>query len=130
MSPRNAGCGRHILVALASPSHCLALPSGPDATARVLPGAQPNDMDVASMSLLRHGCGIDVVRPGPEASIATDAGLPGGTGGSAEVNEATRHNEESGLWRTGHVRTWPGAHRVRKKVPRGRPGACAGDAEL
>jgi len=52
-----------------------------------------------------HPCDTDVVRPGPEASSATDAGLPGGTGGAAEVNEATRHNEESGLWRTGYVRT-------------------------
>jgi len=130
MSPRNAGWGRHILVALASPAHCLALLSGPDATAKLLHGARPNDNDVTSMSLLRQGCGTDVVRPGPEAGIATDAGLPGGTGGAAEVNAATRHNEESGLWRTGHVRTWPGAHRVRKKVPRGTPRACASDAEL
>ena len=67
MSPRNAGRGRHILVALAPPSHCLALPTGPDATARVLPGAQPNDIDVALMPLLRHRCGADVVRPEPEA---------------------------------------------------------------
>jgi len=42
---------------------------------RVLPGVQPNDIDVALMSLLRHECGIDVVRPGPEASIATDVWL-------------------------------------------------------